>query len=458
MGNEREISLIDLFWRILFGWKPILVLAVIFALLGGLYSYKNYQAAPAPTTTAIPDDDLIAVNRVMLLENSVKDWDDYMSQSIYMNVDPYNLKTAVISFVIESDKDIEVLTQMYSILLTDEDFLSAIGEALGITDIKYVRELVIVDKPVVSADKITENGFQRASSAACKVNIICPKEEMFTSVSAIVLDYLNSIKSDLTSKCGTHTLNIVSSDLITSVDRKLASNQLTESNNLASTKTNADKALKELTATQKTYYDMAKEGSNLQDAVITSGGASFSKKYPALGFILGAFIVCAWIACKAIFSSKLQNKDELESYYHLRMLGSFESQRKYRGLDKLFYNLRHCREKKLSKEERLEIISSNIALLCNKNQLKEVSITGTCILEANRPLFEAVAESLKNKGIEASVEESIIYNTLALRNVAATGVAVIMEQVDVSSYKEIANELSTFKSNDITLLGCVGME
>ena len=456
MSNEREISIVDLLWRILFGWRFVLALAVICTIIGGLVSYNKYNNAKQTyigdtVSVTLNEDEMAQLNIAAQLVSDAENLKSYLSDSALIQADPYNLKVATVSFFIDAGEATDAVKGLYKVKLQSEELSAVLGTIMGISETKYVSELVSFED-----EKITLKTGQEFPMALT-INIICPDGNDGNVVADAVVTYIESIKSDVEDATCNHEIKLAFKEYKTVVDRDLANKQVSEITLLDRVKSDADNAFKELSAKQLAYYEANKAG-DTKPVTVATPAPSFSKKYVALGFVLGLFLACAWIACKAIFASRLQNREELESQYHIRMLGAYDSLKKYRGLDKLFYKWRHSGEKKLTEEERTDIICSNIAILCEKAERKAVSITGTCICEANRKLFESIVGELKNRGLEAEVEENIVYNTSALKNVTKSGAAVLVEQVDLSKYKEIEQELITLKGNDIAVIGCVGIE
>lgn len=465
MSNEREISIVDLLWRILFGWRLVLAFAVICTILGGLVSYNKYNSAKAAASNAdaeivLKAEEMEAVVYAVGLTEAAKAAEDYCANSYLMQVDPCNIDEEVFSFYIEAQEwNIDAITEMYRMKLLSDEFASKVAQAIGVEDSEYVSELLsLTGKYGNEKNAISELVIKQEHRMADTVTlyILSPNGDNYDKLDRAVRDYIMQVSVDSEKIVGEHAVRVVAGEHRNVTDRNLAAKQITELNNLNTVKVAADNALKALTGQQMSYYNNLDADPSKEPAEVAA--PHFSKKYVLLGFVLGVFLACAWIACKAIFASKLQNREELESQYHLRMLGAYESPRVFKGLDKLFNRWRHCNEKALAAEERTDIICSNIAILCEKSEHKSVSVTGTCVCEANRQLFDRIAAELKKRGIDAEVEENIIYNTSALKDVTKSGAAVIVEQVDVSRYREIEQELITLKGNDIAVIGCVGIE
>ena len=100
MENQvREISLRQLFWKVMMGWKLWIVCAVLFAILlpGVKYAkdVRAYHAAQQPKdekqepTVVLTDDEQQQIDDVKSLNLLIEKNSNYMQNSILMNIDPY---------------------------------------------------------------------------------------------------------------------------------------------------------------------------------------------------------------------------------------------------------------------------------------------------------------------------------------------------------------------------------
>ena len=112
MENQvREISLRHLFWKVILGWKYLIVCAVLFAiLLPGVKYAKDaqaYKAAQQPQDTVqeatFTKDEQQQIDDVKSLQILLDKNSAYMQDSILMNIDPYQEHVLELQYYIASD-------------------------------------------------------------------------------------------------------------------------------------------------------------------------------------------------------------------------------------------------------------------------------------------------------------------------------------------------------------------
>ena len=114
MENQvREISLRQLFWKVMMGWKLWIVCAVLFAILlpGVKYAkdVRAYHAAQQPKdekqepTVVLTDDEQQQIDDVKSLKLLIEKNSNYMQNSILMNIDPYQEHRMELQYYIDSD-------------------------------------------------------------------------------------------------------------------------------------------------------------------------------------------------------------------------------------------------------------------------------------------------------------------------------------------------------------------
>ena len=112
---EREISLEHLFWKILLGWRRLVALAVIFAILVTGMKYvkdkASYQAAlKEQNGTEKVDKDIVLTKEEKQVVESAKevqklitDSEDYLRDSLLMNVDAFHENLLTIQFYVDTN-------------------------------------------------------------------------------------------------------------------------------------------------------------------------------------------------------------------------------------------------------------------------------------------------------------------------------------------------------------------
>lgn len=116
---EQEIDLKDLMFSVLRRWRPIILIAIIFALLlGGLKVFKGLGQIKDAEFMAEKEQeyqdslDQYEISKARLskeienIKNSLESQNEYMEKSILMNINPYDEYAASASFYVSTDYQI----------------------------------------------------------------------------------------------------------------------------------------------------------------------------------------------------------------------------------------------------------------------------------------------------------------------------------------------------------------
>ena len=116
---EQEIDLKDLMFAVLRRWRPIILIAIIFALLlggfkavRGLGQMKDAEYVASKQQEYDNSMDQYEMSKERLekeIENikaSLESQNDYMENSVLMNINPYDEYTTAVSFYVATDYQI----------------------------------------------------------------------------------------------------------------------------------------------------------------------------------------------------------------------------------------------------------------------------------------------------------------------------------------------------------------
>ena len=356
-NREIEIRIADLFAAVLKAVKPILCFALIMALLGAGYGLRKANSYERTETGELEDVEkaqkLVETTELQLslaeraLEryneveypNAEKKYEhaqmmveqrqNYIDESIYQSLDPFNCGVSTLTFYIETeDTQIEadpnspwlaldpratIAMACTQVISHDDRILEKVQEIMGIhTEIRFVKELVSVSK--VSDQFVEIRAYNQDANVAEKV-----------------VDYLyQTIIERLDGKVDPFTANVISRftgyDVIWSMNDRQISNE----DKLLS----AERALTDAETRRQTLLDRSqlKEEavSEAKDALKAAQSdlrnIRFKTQYPALIYALaflalGLVIGCFAAAFFAIVSSRLQNQSVVLSRYSFPILG-----------------------------------------------------------------------------------------------------------------------------------------
>lgn len=184
-----------------------------------------------------------------------------------------------------------------------------------------------------------------------------------------------------------------------------------------------------------------------------------SKKYFLLGAFLGIFLVCAWAACKMLFTARLQNPEEIRALYNTRLLGEVTVKSKKKRflsvIDDKLLAIKNRRKKKLSVEQQVKVIAANISLSCKQQGIENIYMTGSEYENADTATLDMLKQELTSQNIQVKEGGNIFYDAESLKQGTEIGNMIFVEQTGKSIYDEISNELNLAREQKNQILGVV---
>ena len=302
--DEVEIDLIQFCKRLLVQWRAVVAVALIFGILVMCGKYmmdvKNYKTAQATEDnynieSAIENmdaGDYNAVLNAVTTQKRLDSWNDYMENSLYLKVDANSYEQIRLLYKIKTsgDSDVVSVISAYQESIYSEEILSKIATSTEITtDQKYLRDIISVESQRTDSKESSEDVMVVSAMVPTGVDSAELKKALLDAVASsqeIVEHYDYEYQMDLVSDA----VEIVS-DLQTLQDQR---DMLNDFNMLKATQKTA---INTFSDEQKKLYqamldgdgvnDVAEETSkeSASDEVVAS--ASMSKKYFAIGILLG---------------------------------------------------------------------------------------------------------------------------------------------------------------------------
>ena len=220
---EQEIDLKDLIFAVLHRWRMILAAAVVLALLlGGYKALRTYNHnnddASILEAKAQYEKDLEAYNQrvsvcereIANLEEDIDRQEDYLENSILMNMSPYDVWEGKTELFVKTDYTImpeltyqnqdytATVLQSYQSALTNAQFMKDVA-AKGQIDARYLKELV-----TVTIGK-SDDGYNNLLI----VQVRHTDEKLANQLMTNILEGVNQSESRIQSVIGTHTITEV---------------------------------------------------------------------------------------------------------------------------------------------------------------------------------------------------------------------------------------------------------
>lgn len=481
--QERAISLQDLCWKIVLGWRRLLACAVIFAVVITAWQYvqgqKSYNEAmkkyreqtealesgeseTLTGRTEFTDAELAQIQDAKALQSVLDRSRAYIQNSILMNTNAYRENVLILEYYVDSEyrfnytEDNEVdytnaVVDAYKHYGENGGLATEIDEELDLGyEFRYVQEIVGVTV-AASMDTFT-------------VEIIYPDQVMLQKISDVVDAALQEQAAAISDSIGRHSLKLISETITVRTDSNLANYQQTYQNMVNNYRNQFNTLKNAMSAEQLDEIEMMvkedeEEEENAPEVELVEpvkpgiGVGNF-----VLGAIAGLFLAAVWITCEVLFASRLQTVEELSDMYGLRLFGTVHlAEKKDSGFDKYLQKLKNRHKKQMPQEAWIDIICSNIELVCRSENLKQVYLTGSEWEKLDAQMVEYITEGLKKADIRVSYGGNICYDMVSLRDVYEVGNVILIEQENVSIYREMEKEMKTLAEQKVQILGSVGV-
>ena len=476
MFDDREMNLKNLFFTVLLKWRWIILFGLIVAAVMPTYKYMSDKKAAKTGAKTITVDETSMVDVATaaqlysehdMLKSQIAIYDE-MSES---NLDFTNMRNIYVQYYIEEDDSLkgseahpelyygdiaraitetaDDLTQVYISLANDDTFLRDILEISesGMSEMLF-RQFVVT----------TTKGHVFSIQLACGETANAPE---------VVGRIRNAVekRSERLQFVRPHKLILVSSGEIRSKAQAVLSDKYNVSNQLYNVENWLTNIKKNISTDYMTYARYVADGEIKlgEKLVIKSSDTKvyFKKKLMVIGFAAGAFVGAFIFACLYIISMKLHMAEDISECAKLRVFEVVEAPRKRKLLgfvDRLFARPISSNRRKLDFEKQIASAVSAISLYAEKNEVKNVAITGSLYDKIDEKVTNSLVSGLKAEGISAEVVDDIAYDKAALKTCAKADGVVILEQLRKSLIGEIERELNCAREYDINVIGAVVLE
>lgn len=462
INYEQEIDFRDLLFYVLHKWKIIILGAICIAFLFGGLKFKEVYKQQHDTayvqkmqeeykySLGIYENSKNTYDQESLdLKNDIKQQQQYLSESILMNISPYNVCEASADLFIKTEFNditqstmdyIDSIMQAYQQALTSASFLEKVVET---TDVKgqYLQELVTVERGKVHS---SEEVMGRSTNILT-IKVKNSDEQRAIDILNDILSQIDTLQVKFSEDIGTHSAKIINQSIDTIIDLSLVNQQQEAEKRLSSLQTSLndkEKAIKEL---KKPETINTTKKAILKPTI----------KYGILGGILGAFVISFFAILAYLISDKLYSAKELKRCYKLRVLGSIsvDNKKSAKGIDK-WLNRLEGKINNSKKEIQYNIIVANI---CNHTeQSQTLLLTGTISNEQLNEIHKDLSLYFNDKKIVLG--NNMLADGETIKKLLNCDGIILVEQVRKSHTAMISEEIDMAHNFDKKIVGCIVVE
>ena len=468
MTQAVEIDLKDLLCYILKHTTTLIIVSIVFAMFGVGYSFiKQTKSSDSPVTNVLdtsvmlPGESEEAYNNrvanierahdimdnIAVLTQQVQIQSDYISDSVYMQIDPLNVASTKIQVVISCNNDttgeLESLYQAYSNDIISGDYIDSVADSLGYSS-GAIQELISCE---LTTSKLSYSD-DTNQMGVMTVIVLGKTIDDTDSIMNEVIAEIESDESSFAASIAPHSLSIVGRQSSVGYDgdvRKAQLDSVTTLNTLQSQinnlNTNLDNTAKILGLTDRTsFYDTT--------AVAPEMGVSITgcAKYGVIGFVLGIVLVIGMYVLVYLFGRKLVSQNQFFSLFKdVNRIGVCKPSGK-RSKIQVFLDRISNDDSYLSEENTNKIISANLNNMTINT--KRVLITGTVD-------SDTIKESIKELGINADIKLDIFSNPEVLKLASDYDGVVIVEKREISRKKMVKEQIRLLKNSGTKVIGAI---
>lgn len=468
--KERIISISDLIEYILRKIWIIISLAVIVALLCAGFKYVKDRAETVNDTDAISETDLMEtlsddekqqVNNVLVLREKMQQQQEYVENSILMQIDPYNEDRIMLQFVIrdEAGRSADLLDAVKGYIengIMADDLQGKFQDS----DMRYTYELVSFESGT-DLQNAQETADTFPGMDVFAVQVLHTSEESCRELADAVQDCLAGYQVRTGETLGAYQLELLDESYSKIIDSDLQSYQYGKIDSLlniqdrVSSQTSAlnevqVQALTELLSDE----EAAEDGDNPAEAETETVPVSISKQYLALGALAGAILAIILIIIWYVTRGTLNLSMEFQSAFHIPSLGQVNLYERNNILVKVWRKITN-KKKQLPLEEEKQIVITNLKNYCRINQVKSILLTGSRDDLSANTWLQDVVNALRQDHITAEVLDSLMYSSETMEKISDFSDVALVETLHISRYDDVMKEIQNCIEQRIRIAGAI---
>lgn len=461
MYNEiRGINFKKLISKMLLGWKIFVLVGVVVSIIFASYKYLSDKRS---TKTVEQYKNEMTIDQTKFLDTIIEEYnmlnyyETYYDNSYLTKLNPNNYQVLRIQYFVDSEYTFSLneevgvdytpaLVSTYNTFIVSEQFAEAIKNELNPgKDTAYIKELITVN-PKADANVF---GFE----------IIIPEELSGDNVEKVVDEVVNEYSKSL-NDIGEHSLRKIEKELFMTYSETTMKKIYNLNSTINTIRTTIETYKAELDSYQELYlYEELSQDKYKQEFATgyqIATTATVNVKYVIIGFIFGIAGVAGGYVCKMIFSSKMQNDEDIETLFGVKTLGKvinnkinkniLVSKIMYKGLDVM------------SEEKQIEYLAGVIFNLCRNKEIKELSFVTSNIGDIGKRIITEIANKLETLNIKVYVAGNITQEKDELNNVLDIDNSIIVGNIERSFYSVIDKEIKILELHNSKILGSIVIE
>ncbi len=465
--DEREIDLVQLMLLCVRKWKPIIIAAVILAVIMAGYKGMTGVNALRSNTESAEDADAEAEleqyktakaayeDQLKRVSKMIDDNNAYKESSVLMQLDPNNYYSASSMYYVSTDyqimpdmtyQDIDYtndVIQSYILYLQSSECLNYIQSKL--TDklsLRYLKELI----------RITQNAH------FINIEVVGDTSRRVTEIHEALNEVLEFHKNQVNGKVYEHEIKLIDktkagnsseSDTDPNVQGDASyvqSKQMDFSNQQNNLINQYDAVYSKLTKLTEPKEKAAAEG--LKDVLKSC------IKFGVLGGFAGAFLAALWIVVQAIMFDAVNNAEEVSRIFGIRVFGDYKEKKASNRFSDMLYKMSYG-DATVDKADFVKVLTANIDAYIaafKDKEIREIALAGRLKTEDMKEIVNAVNGSESTEVLKLAGD--ILTDAEAIRTINDKKYAIVAIDRNTSK-NDLRKQLEKLQGLEKTVIGAV---
>ena len=454
--EERELDLMDMFWKLLKSWRLLAVWALVGALLLGAFGYVSGREKKIERDSLIQEltrDEIRQLNEAEDMNRQVRSMERDMDADPVMQLNPYEISQTTLQFYIGADSVVN--EEGYVIRTYNEDLQAAYEARMSDDD---VRQGLANLTGTVSADMISSYvTVEAVGTSSVKISIVSGSTQLCEQMADYAAQILEKYRDTLRDQIGEHTLTLVAQNTQSGYNSEIDKLRSSRTDSLNSLKTKLTTKENALSDVQKKIYNYDVKQEKIAAGEDVEEGGGLSVKYVILGFVLGGILACVWVAARYVLDGKVKTADDMLTAMGGGYAAVVVRPRKKRflgAIDGWLTRLQHHGEEP-NEERGLQLAVSSVELLCKRLEQNTVYITGTGVKSAEDAFVQKLAAQLSRNGLTVQTGVSVTEDAASLEQMVHCGCVLFVEEAGRTRYHAFEELVALCRMQGTVILGAV---
>lgn len=354
-------------------------------------------------------------------DKQIEELQEYNDESIYMQIDPQNIQTVAVQYMMSADISVGNIMNTYIAFINDGALKEELPEKDQDLKIKYWRDII--------------NCYQNGNT----LNVVVVHYDMDSAkrIMSIIKNRIQDYIPEIKKYQGDFNLNEIKTTEYVKADSGMTNNQNNHRNNLRSytnSRSDLNSKLINNQNAKKTYIEK-NEPTFSTDTTINK--KVILVKYVLLGIIFGIVIAFAAILLRYIFGDRIQSERDIRDL-HLNVLGTYKNGKGY--------------------TPDLTRSMMDVELLAGERKAAGLFLNMLSADEQSRKVAEDYKTAMEAAHITGMIGSDVYSNAESLRQMMESGFCILIIETGKASYKDVEQQIQICTRFKVEILGCILVE